>query len=276
MRPAELLRRAEDYLSRHGVDNPRGDAEVLLGRVLDTDRAGLYSRSEPLAPDQAREFGRALCRRCEGVPLQHLTGDQPFRRIVLEVRPGVFVPRSETEMVVDVALERIAGTTCPNVVDVGTGTGAIALSIASERPDARVMATDVSAEAVELAASNARRLAIEVSVLLGGFLEPIPPEHRGALDLIVSNPPYVTAEEYEDLPTEVLADPVTALVGGVEVYERLGFEAAGWLRPGGWLVAEIGASQGPDVTTILERSLTAVEILPDLAGRDRVAIGRLA
>lgn len=276
MRPAELLRRAEDYLSRHGVDNPRGDAEILLGRVLDTDRAGLYSRSEPLAPDQAREFGRALCQRCEGVPLQHLTGDQPFRRIVLEVRPGVFVPRPETELVVDIALECIASTTCPNVVDVGTGTGAIALSIASERPDARVMATDVSAEAVELAASNARRLAIEVAVLLGGFLEPVPPEHRGALDLIVSNPPYVTAEEYEGLAAEVLADPVTALVGGVEVYERLGDEAAGWLRPGGWLVAEIGASQGPDVTMVLERNLTAVEILPDLAGRDRVAVGRLA
>jgi release factor glutamine methyltransferase len=275
MRPAALLRRAEDYLSRHGVENPRGDAEVLLADVLGTDRAGIYARAEPLAPDQARAFGLALCQRCEGVPLQHLTGDQPFRGLVLEVRPGVFVPRPETEVLVDVALERIADRADPLVVDVGTGTGAIALSIASQRPTARVLAIDVSPEAVDLARANSERLALAIDVCEGEYLDAVPAEHRGSIDLVVSNPPYVTPEEYSGLPTEVLADPVVALVGGVGVYERLCSDAVQWLRPGGWLVVEIGASQGPEVAAIFAGSLADVEVIQDLAGRDRIVVGRL-
>jgi release factor glutamine methyltransferase len=196
VRPSEVLRRATGYLDRHGVESPRATAEVLLASVLDTDRAGLYTRAEGLSAGEARMFGRALCQRCAGTPLQHLTGEQPFRRLTVRVRPGVFIPRPETEVLVDVALVELGDAEAPVVVDVGTGTGAIALSVKQERPGAKVFATDRSPEAVALARENAERLGLEVTVLEGDLLAPLPAELRGWIDLVVSNPPYVSAEEY--------------------------------------------------------------------------------
>ncbi len=274
MRPSEVLARATAYLERHDVESPRESAEALMMTVLSTDRAGLYARSGGLSMGEARTFGRALCQRCAGTPLQHLTGEQAFRRISVAVRPGVFVPRPETEVLVDVALELLDGVQDPVVVDVGTGTGAVALAVADERPRARVFATDLSPEAVELAGENAARLGLSVTVLQGDLLEPLPPELRGAVDLVVSNPPYVTEAEYEDLPAEVRADPRLALLGGISLHERLAAEAIGWLRRGGALAVEIGASQGPDVAKVLEGSYEGVRIVPDLAGRDRIVVGR--
>lgn len=274
MRPSEVVRRATEYLERHGVESPRETAELLMMHVLGTDRAGLYARAGGLDAREARMFGRALCQRCAGTPLQHLTGEQAFRRIVLRVRPGVFVPRPETEVLVEHALGALAGREGPVVVDVGTGSGAIALSVKQERPDARVFATDRSPEAVELARENAERLGLDVTVLEGDLLEPVPGDLRGWVDLVVSNPPYVTAEDYDDLPAEVKADPRFALVGGVEVHERLAAEATRWLRDGGWLAVEIGAAQGERVATSLSRSFMDVRIERDLAGRDRVIVAR--
>lgn len=274
MRPAELLPRAAAYLERHGVESPRATAEILLMHVLGTDRAGLYARSDRLDPRQAREFGRALCQRCAGTPVQHLTGEQAFRRLTLEVRPGVFVPRPETEILVEVALAAVREVEAPVVVDVGTGTGAIALTIKDERPDATVLATDLAPEAVELARANAARLGLEVDVRQGDLLAPLPEDLRGWVDLVVSNPPYVRAEEYEDLPTEVKADPREALVGGIAVYERLAAEAERWLRDGGALAVEIHAEAGEAVAAVLRRAFMDVRIRQDLARRDRVVLGR--
>ena len=242
--------------------------------VLGTDRAGLYSRTEGLDTREARMFGRAICQRCTGTPLQHLTGEQGFRRIVVEVRPGVFVPRPETEVLVGLALDAVAGIEDPVVVDVGTGTGAIALAVKDERPDATVYATDGSAEALELAASNARRLGLDVHLLEGDLLAPLPDELRGWVDLVVSNPPYLTSNEYADLPPEVEADPEFALLGGPDVYERLAAEALRWLRDGGVLAVETGASQGRALADALSRSFMDVRVEPDLAGRDRVVLAR--
>ena len=242
--------------------------------VLGTDRAGLYSRTEALDTREARMFGRAICQRCTGTPLQHLTGEQGFRRIVVEVRPGVFVPRPETEVLVGLALDAVAGIEDPVVVDVGTGTGAIALAVKDERPDATVYATDRSAEALELAASNAQRLGLDVHLLEGDLLAPLPDELRGWVDLVVSNPPYLTPNEYADLPPEVKADPEFALLGGPDVYERLAAEALRWLRDGGVLAVETGASQGRALADALSRSFRDVRVEPDLAGRDRVVLAR--
>jgi release factor glutamine methyltransferase len=274
MNPAEVLARAARYLDAHGVESPRRNAEILLQHVLKTDRAGLYSRREGLNTAEARAFGRALCQRCGGVPLQYLTGIQPFMGLDLTVEPGVFVPRPETEVLVETALEALGDAPAPVVADVGTGTGAVALAIKRGRPDARVLATDVSEAAVTLARTNADRLGLGVEVFGGPFLDPLPVEFEGRLDLLVSNPPYVTVDEYEALPVEVKAEPYAALVGGIEVHTRLVRLAGTWLKPGGWLVVEIGASQGRDVATLFERRLEAVEVLPDLAGRDRVVRGR--
>lgn len=277
MRPADALRRAERYLARHGVESPRATAETLLAHVLGTDRAGLYVRTRGLSAAEARWFGRALCRRCAGTPVQHLTGEQGFRRLTLTVRPGVFVPRPETEVLVEHALGAIAGLPAPAVADVGTGSGAIALAVADEHPGARVWATDLSPAAVLLAGENARRLGLDVEVLEGEGLAPLPPELEGALDLVVSNPPYVAPEDYEDLPAEVRAEPAAALVGAIDVYERLAAEAAAWLRPGGVLAAEIEERRGPEVAAVLtDAGFGDVVVHPDLAGRQRVVIGRRA
>jgi release factor glutamine methyltransferase len=274
VRPSEVVRRATEYLARHDVASPRETAEVLMTMVLGTDRASMYARAEGLDAREARMFGRAICQRCAGVPLQHLTGEQAFRRISVEVRPGVFIPRPETEILVEAALDRVGAAEDPVVVDVGTGTGAIALAVKDERPDARVFATDVSVEAVELARSNASRLGLDVVVLEGHLMDPLPAELRGWVDLVVSNPPYVTPDEYEDLPAEVRADPASALVGGVELYEALAADAARWLRDGGVLAVEIGASHGSAVAEALGRGFADVEVRPDLARRDRIVVAR--
>jgi len=274
MRPTEVLRRASGYLDRHGVESPDATAEILLLHVLGTDRAGLYARSEGLDTREARMFGRANCQRCAGTPVQHLTGDQPFRRITVEVRPGVFVPRPETELLVEHILAVIRDREAPVVVDAGTGTGAIALAVKDERPEATVFATDLSAEAVELAGSNAQRLGLAVTVLSGDLLEPLPPDLRGWVDVVVSNPPYVPAEDLEDLPAEVRADPVLALAGGIDVYEWLGAQAVRWLRDGGVLAVEIDARMGDEVVRVLSERFADVRVERDLAGRDRVVLAR--
>jgi release factor glutamine methyltransferase len=274
MRPTEVLRRASGYLDRHGVQSPEATAEILLLHVLGTDRAGLYTRSEGLDTREARMFGRAICQRCAGTPVQHLTGDQPFRRITLEVRPGVFVPRPETELLVEHVLGVVGDRQAPVVVDAGTGTGAIGLAVKDERPDATVFATDLSAEAVELAEANANRHGLAVTVLPGDLLEPLPPDLLGWVDVVVSNPPYVPAEDLEDLPPEVRADPALALSGGIDVYERLGVQAARWLRDGGVLAVEIDARMGDEVVRVLSERFADVRVERDLAGRDRVVLAR--
>jgi release factor glutamine methyltransferase len=274
VRPAEVLRRASDYLDRHGVESPRATAEALLMMVLGTDRAGVYARTRGLDTREARTFGRALCQRCAGTPLQHLTGEQAFRRISLEVRPGVFVPRPETEVLVGFALAEIETVSSPVVVDVGTGTGAVALSVKHERPDATVFATDLSAEAVDLARANASRLRLDVTVLEGELLDPLPEGLVGRVDAVLSNPPYIDPDLYDDLPVEVRADPELALLGGVELVDRLATEAARWLRPAGLLALEIGEAQGAELVRRLDGRFGDLRVEPDLSGRDRVLLGR--
>lgn len=273
----DVLRRAAAYLERHGVDSPRATAEILLMHVLGTDRTGLYRRTEGLDTAQARRFGRALCQRCTGTPLQHLTGEQVFRRLRLRVRPGVFIPRPETEVLVEHALAAIADVERPVVVDVGTGTGAIALAIADERRDARMIAVDVSPDAVALARENAAAAGLEIAVHEGDLLDALPDGVRGHVDLVVSNPPYLAADALADLPDEVRADPELALVGGLPVYARLADAAATVVRPGGSVALEIGETQARGVADVLrDAGWTTVAIEQDLNGRDRVIVASRA
>ena len=187
----------------------------------------------------------------------------------------MFVPRPETEVLVARAVEALDGINAPVVADVGTGTGAVALAIKRRRPDASVYATDVSEEAVAVARANASRHSLDVTVLQGDLLSPLQDAVRDRVDLVVSNPPYVTVEEYESLPREVRAEPFEALIGGTDVHRRLSAEAPDWLGPGGWLVMEIGAAQADEVREVMSGRFDHVEVLPDLAGRDRVARGQL-
>jgi release factor glutamine methyltransferase len=276
VRPALIVRRAADYLSHHDVESPVPTAEILLANVLGTDRAGLYTRDEGLSTVEAKRFGRALCQRCVGVPLQHLTGEQGFRRLTVVVRPGVFIPRPETEILVEHALATVAEVSAPVVVDVGTGTGVIGLAIKDERPDARVLAFDVSPDAVALARENAARSNLDVEVALGDLLDQVPATLRGVVDLIVSNPPYVEEDELAALPRDVRADPIMALAGGFDVYKRLLAQASEVLRPGGAVALEIGETQGAAIRAAAsEAGFVTVEVHADLAGRDRVVMARI-
>jgi release factor glutamine methyltransferase len=275
MGPAEVVRRGAGYLAHHGVESPLASAEGLMMSVLRTDRAGVYARTDGLTTVEARSFGRMLCRRCTGTPLQHLTGEQGFRRLILRVRPGVFVPRPETEVVVDAALAAIVAVERPVIADLGTGAAPIALSLKDERPDATVWATDVSADAIVLARENADALGLAIDLELGDLLDPLPADLRGALDLVVSNPPYVDAADLASLPPEVLADPVDALAGRPDLLRRLLSGALAWLRPGGSVVVEIGDTHGSRAgAAATAAGFVDVAVRPDLAGRDRVLVGR--
>jgi release factor glutamine methyltransferase len=272
--PTRAHAAAESYLRSRGVEAPHRTAEILMSWVLETGRVGLFLRTENLGATEAGMLRDALSLRSMGVPLQYVVGEQQFMDVVLEVTPGVFIPRPETERLVEVALESLAGRSYPTAVDVGTGSGAIAIAIKREVPAARVIATDVSRTAVDVARRNAARLELQVDVLFGDLLEPVSGDLRGAVDLIVSNPPYVTREEYETVASEVRAEPSEALVGGIEFHQRLSESAPEWLAPGGWVVVEIGSSQGEAVSRIFGQRLSDVEVLTDLAGRDRVVRGR--
>lgn len=269
MRPAEVVRRGAAYLARHDVDSPQVAAEHLMMMVLGTDRAGVYAREEGLRAGEAKAFGRALCRRCVGTPLQHLTGTAGFRGLELVVRPGVFVPRPETEVLVGVALESLDSVPEPVVVDVGTGTGAVALALKRERPDAVVYATDSSEEAIALARENAERLGLAVEVLPGDLLDGLPAGVE--LDLVVSNPPYVPLAEAEGLPPEVRAEPPEAVFGGPEIYRRLFAQASERLIAGGAVLVEIHERAAREVGELAGAAgFIDVEVRRDLAGRDRV------
>jgi len=273
MRPSLVVRRAAEYLERHDVEAPLPTAERLLIDVLGTDRVGIYRREEPLRSAEARAFGRALCRRCAGVPTQHLTGEAGFRRLVLTVRPGVFVPRPETEVVVDAVLEVLGSRRHPVVVDVGTGTGAIALAVKQERPDATVWALDRSSEAIELAEENALRTGLEIRLVRSDLLTDLDDAAVGRIDLVVSNPPYIEPHRAGTLPPEVRADPSGALIGGISVYASLFSQAAARLEPGGAVVVEIDERDAAAVSkAAADAGAVGTSVRSDLTGRDRVIV----
>jgi release factor glutamine methyltransferase len=277
MRPAEVARRGADYLRRHGIEAPvaTAESEALLQRVLGVDRVTLLTRDAGLTTAEAKAYGRALCRRCTGTPLQHLTGEQGFRRIVLEVRPGVFVPRPETEVLVDVVVRSIASTEGPVVVDLCTGSGAVALAVADEHPGAVVFATDISDDAVALARANADRLGLTVTVERGDLFAPLPRDIEGAADVVCANPPYVPRARRDQLPAEVLADPEIAVFGEPALYDRIFVGARTWLRPGGVIAVEIEDDAGPaTVDAASAAGFADLVVEQDLAGRDRVVSGR--
>jgi release factor glutamine methyltransferase len=260
------------------------DAELLLAAVLDLPRARLLTLGE--VPDEAAaRFTTWVDQRADRVPLQHLTGRAPFRHIELAVGPGVFVPRPETELVAGWVLDRIAGLDAPRVVDLGTGSGAIALAVAHEHPGARVVAVERDPVAIEWTRTNAAARAAAgdtpVEVLAGDMTDPqLLRALEGTVDVVVSNPPYVP--EGARLPREVADhDPPLALWGGpdgLDVVRGLLRTAARLLVPGGWLGIEHADQQGGSLPALVRSAggWTGVADHPDLAGRPRFTTAQLA
>ena len=251
---SHVLDRVLGVLRDGGVETAHNEARWILEAAAGQTRTelALQPNVDPSVEQRALEYAR---RRADGEPLQYVTGVAGFRRLNLLVGPGVFVPRPETELVVEKAMSRLpqGGT----LIDVGTGSGAIALSIADERPDARVLATETSPDALEWVRKNQLALNISIEIIETDLLDGIPDEFRGEIDVIVSNPPYVAETQRGILPDDVVDhEPHVALFGGHEgtdVIERLASSARDWLKPEGWLVLEMGAGQGESITSLLKR-----------------------
>jgi release factor glutamine methyltransferase len=284
MRPSQMLVDAARRLTEAGVESPRVDAELLLAAVLDVSRSRLLTLID-VPDDVAVRFGTLVDQRADRVPLQHLTGRAPFRFLELAVGPGVFVPRPETEQLTGWALERLAGIPAPVVVDLGSGSGAIALSLAHECPGARVTAVERDPGAIEWTRHNAvaRTAAGDspVTVIDGDMTDPaLLTDLDGTVDLVVSNPPYVP--DGARVPREVADhDPPLALWGGpdgLDVVRGLLVTAARLLRPGGRLGIEHADQQGSALPALVRAhgGFTEVEDHPDLAGRPRFTTARRA
>jgi release factor glutamine methyltransferase len=279
MTAAALLAEAAGTLAAAGVGSAEWDAERLLRHVLGWDRATLVASPQGRVPEPEVERYRALVRRrAAREPLQYIVGRQAFWKHDFVVTPAVLIPRPETELLVERGLELLKGIEEPVVVDVGTGSGCIALSIAAERKDAEVHATEVSEAALEVGRENARRLGLEGRVTFhhGRFLEPV---SRLEVDLVVSNPPYVDPAERASLAPEVRdhEPPVALIAQGnpLSVYRALVRQSMAVLRPGGWLVAELGHGQAASVEALCgDEGLQAVRISCDLAGIPRVVTAR--
>jgi release factor glutamine methyltransferase len=258
-------------LEQAGCPSPGVDAEWLLAHVLGVSRSGLYARGLVREEELAR-FRALVARRASREPLAYVLGEWGFRRLTLAVDPRVLIPRPETEAVVERCLALLRDVEEPSVMDVGVGSGAIALAIADERPDARVVATDLSAGALEVAEENRRRASVDgrVRFVRGDLLA----GETGPFDLVVSNPPYVAPDELAGLEPELLFEPREALVGvgGHEAVARAALDA---LASGGALVLEVGDGQAPSVARLLgELGFAEVSVSPDLARRERIVEGR--
>jgi release factor glutamine methyltransferase len=266
----EVLAGTTGYLAERGVENPRLDAEHLVSRALGLSRIELYTQHDrPLSESERAAVRELVGRRGRREPLAYVLGDWDFRHLTLKTDARALVPRPETELVVERCLALLENVAAPRVVDVGTGTGAIALAIAHELPDAIVIATDISADALALARENAQANGLDVTFVESDLLA----SADGSFDLVVSNPPYVRAEEVDTLEPEVCDwEPRGALVDQGQA-ERLAAEARDQLD--GSLVLEVHADHADDiVSTLTALGYSRPAISLDLSGRERVVEAR--
>jgi release factor glutamine methyltransferase len=273
----EVLRLSTAHLERHGSPTARLDAELLLGHALGLGRVELYTGFErPLSEAELSDCRELIARRAKREPVAYILGRWGFRGLDLDVDPRVLVPRPETELVVDRCLALLDGVAGPDVLDLGTGSGAIALALASELPEAQVSGCDVSEDALDVARGNGERLGIGVEWIRSDLFSGLDGRR---FRLVVSNPPYVAEAELAGLDPEVRDwEPRGANVAGatgLEVIERIAAEARIALDPGGALVLEIGAGQAGAVAALLEGAgLADVGCQRDHAGIERIVWGR--
>jgi release factor glutamine methyltransferase len=266
------LVRARERLSAAGCDSPQVDADVLLAHVLGVSRSSLRAELDrTLSNGEREELERLVARRERREPLAYVLGEWDFRRLTLTVDPRVLVPRPETEVVVERCLALLRGQERPRVLDVGTGSGAIALAIADEHPGSSVTGIDASTGALALARENASRTDLAIELREWDFFGGLP---TGPWDLVVSNPPYVRRDEIDRLEPEVRDwEPRAALVGE-RATEAVASGALGILRPHGALVLEVANGDAARVAALLrDLGYVGVVVTRDLAGRDRVVEG---
>ena len=272
-----VLSRAEAALAA-GSDTPRLDAELLLAKVLERPRSHFRAWPEnPVDPESLASFDELLARRVAGEPVAYLLGERAFWTLDLDVTSDTLIPRPDTERLVEAAIERIPSDSPCRVVDLGTGSGALALAIARERPFADVVAVDKSIPALEIARRNAARNNISnVSFMQSDWWQDLAGE---TFDIVVSNPPYIRTGDPHLATGDVRFEPRSALVAGedgLDAIRAILAEIHAHLRPGGWLLFEHGHDQGDAITAMLaSEGLENIRCLQDLGGNDRVSIGQI-
>jgi release factor glutamine methyltransferase len=281
---SRILSRLTEVFERAGIETPRLDAEVLLGFCLGKDRAELYrDLSMELGNDQILRILELAGRRKRREPMAYIRGFREFWSLEFTVTPAVLVPRPETECLVEevLALRDAYRGEKVRILDIGAGSGAVGIAVASDWPDCEMTATELSAAALEVSHENARKLLGEsraITLVQGDLYEGT----EGTFDIVCSNPPYIGEAEYETLAREVtLYEPREALVAGplgTEVHRRIAEGAREKLKPGGWLLMEMGAEQRAALAKILEQTglFGEIRFRADLAGLDRVVIARRA
>ena len=278
MKLSAILQEASKKFAEAGIESNQADAEILLAHVLGVSRGEMTTMlvmEAEIQIDNLRNFEALVGKRAERFPLQHLTGSAAFRKIELEVGPGVFVPRFETEVIVGKALEVLESLQVENpvVVDLATGSGAIALSVAFEFPAAKVHAVELSEQALEYTRANFSRHAPNADLRQGDLVDAFP-DLNGLVDVVISNPPYIPDEMVPIYPEVHLHDPKLALYGGadgLDIVRSVEATARRLLKPGGYLFIEHADMQGEAVRAILlAKGWQQVQTHQDLAGRDRL------
>ena len=277
----EALRAGAELLHKAGIDSARLDVEVLLRHVLGVKTAELYLDFDLVLNAAAeREFKKLLLRRAGREPVAYITSHREFWSLDFVVTPEVLIPRPETELLVERALKlatRLPGMSALNILDLGTGSGAIAVSLAKELPQARISAVDFSAVAIEIACLNARRHGVEdrVEFFCGDLFEPVTEEREG-YDLIVANPPYIRNGDLAGLAPEIREwEPIMALDGGADglfYYRRIVAAAGDYLRAGGSILLELGDAMGEAVARLFADGggFDPAQVYRDYAGKERV------
>lgn len=273
---SRLVRRIRDELEQAGIDGAARDARLIVAHAASLSDAGLIVRErDPVDGEIVRRAEDGARRRAAGEPVARIVGEKEFYGLIFQLGPETLVPRPETELLVETGLAHLGGCRQPRFVDLGTGSGCIAVAMALHCPAARGLATDLSGAALEVAAVNARTYGVEgrLNFARGEWYAAVPAAER--FDLVVSNPPYIAAAEIPDLPPEVREhDPKLALDGGGDGLEALRAVVAGagkYLKPGGMLAVEIGASQAASVAALARAAgFGTITTRQDLAGHDRV------
>lgn len=273
----DVLRLSTDWLNGKGVENARRETEELLARALGLTRMDLYLQHDrPLQDEELVPMRRLLVRRGAGEPLQYLLGDQPFRGAEIRVDSRVLIPRPETEQLVELALAGWPKTAAGTALDIGTGSGCIAISLAQERPGLSVLALDSSHGALDLAAENARSNGVAERIVFRrlDILRELPDE---PVDLLLSNPPYIAPGERAALQRELDWEPQEALVAdddGLGFYRRFADCLEALVKPGGRFHFELGSKQGEAARALFEGRAEGLKLDRDLAGRTRYLSGR--
>ncbi len=274
-----VLETTEEFFKKHNISQPRLDAEVLLADLLQIERIKLYVNYDyPLKKKELQQYRERIIKRAQRVPVAYITGNKEFMSLELEVNRNVLLPRPETELLVEEIIEycQKSGIKDPNIVDVGTGSGAIMVSLGYHLPEAKILGIDISSKALEVARKNIKKYDLEkrLKVIKGDLLKPLIKLNKKNVDIIVSNPPYIKSSEISKLAPEIKSEPRLALDGGdkgIDIYKRLIPEAKKVLNKKGLIFLEIGAEQAQFLKDLLKHWKN-VKIKKDYAEYDRIVI----